>query len=74
MATTPRMPPLWPCPVKSKQGEFLAAVVSCDPADFDATYDAGLQDILNSGAQEIIDELRTAYQEGNYRGVFPGNL
>ena len=60
--------------VKSKQGEFLAAVVSCDPEEFDAVYDAGIQDILNSGAQEMIDEFRQAYKDGNYRGVYPGNL
>ena len=60
--------------VKSKQGEFLAAVVSCDPAEFDAVYDAGIQEILESGAAEMIDGFRAAYQEGNYRGVFPGNL
>lgn len=59
--------------VKSKQGEFLAAVVSCDADKFDETYDAGLQDILASGAEQMIAEFRTAYQEGNYRGTFPGN-
>ena len=60
--------------VKSKQGEFLAAVVSCAPEEFDAVYDQGIQDILNVGAQEMIDGFRQAYQNGNYRGVFPGNL
>ena len=60
--------------VKSKQGEFLAAVVSCDPAEFDKVYDDGIQDILNSGAQQMIDEFRKAYNDGNYRGVFPGDL
>ena len=60
--------------IKSKQGEFLAAVVSCDPDQFDAVYDAGIQDILNSGAQEMIDGFRQAYKDGNYRGTFPGNL
>ena len=60
--------------VKSKQGEFLAAVVSCDPAEFDAVYDAGIEEILASGAAEMIEGFRAAYQDGNYRGVFPGNL
>jgi putative aldouronate transport system substrate-binding protein len=60
--------------VKSKQGEFLAAVVSCAPEEFDAVYDQGIQDILSVGAQEMIDGFRQAYQNGNYRGVFPGNL
>lgn len=60
--------------VKSKQGEFLAAVVSCDADQFDAVFDAGIQEILQSGAQQMIDEFRATYQEGNFRGVFPGNL
>ena len=60
--------------VKSAQGKFLADVVSCAAEDFDSVYDAGIQNILNSGAQQMIDEFRQAYQEGNYRGVYPGNL
>ena len=60
--------------VKSKQGEFLAAVVSCDAEKFDEVYDAGIQDILNSGAAEMIEEFRQAYKDGNYRGMFPGNM
>ena len=60
--------------VKSKQGEFLAAVVSCDPADFDAVYDNGVQETLDSGAAEMIEEFRAAYQAGNFRGTFPGNM
>ena len=60
--------------VKSKQGEFLAAVVSCDPAEFDSVYDAAVQETLDSGAAEMIEEFRAAYQAGNFRGTFPGNL
>jgi putative aldouronate transport system substrate-binding protein len=60
--------------VKSAQGKFLADVVSADPEKFDEVYDAGLQDILNSGAKQMIDEFRQAYADGNYRGVYPGNL
>ena len=60
--------------VKSAQGKFLADVVSAAPDKFDEVYDAGIQDILNSGAQQMIDEFRQAYQDGNYRGIFPGNL
>ncbi|MCR4620552.1 MAG: extracellular solute-binding protein [Clostridiales bacterium] len=60
--------------VKSKQGEFLAAVVSCDPDKFDEVFDAGIQDILNSGADKMIEGFREAYLAGEYRGVFPGNL
>ena len=60
--------------VKSKQGEFLAAVVSASPDDFDAVYDQYIQEIMDAGAAEMIDAFRAAYQEGNYRGTFPGNL
>ena len=60
--------------VKSKQGEFLAAVVSCDPAEFDAVFDAGIQEILDCGADKMIEGFRAAYQAGNYRGEFPGNM
>jgi len=60
--------------VKSKQGEFLAAVVSCDPAEFDTVFDTAVQETLDSGAAQMIEEFRAAYQEGNFRGTFPGNL
>ena len=58
--------------VKSKQGEFLSKVVTCAPADFDATYDAAIKDTLNTGASEIIEEQRAAYKAGEFRGTFPG--
>ncbi|MBR6890032.1 MAG: extracellular solute-binding protein, partial [Clostridia bacterium] len=60
--------------VKSKQGEFLAAVVACDADAFDETYDQYIQETLDSGAAEMIEEFRAAYQAGNFRGVYPGNL
>ncbi len=60
--------------VKSAQGKFLADVVSAAPEKFDEVFDAGLQDILNSGAKQMIDEFRQAYKDGNYRGIYPGNL
>ncbi|MBQ4451537.1 MAG: hypothetical protein II912_04115, partial [Clostridia bacterium] len=60
--------------VKSKQGEFLAAVVSCAEEDFDAVFDAGIEEILASGAAQMIEGFREAYEAGNYRGIFPGNL
>ena len=60
--------------VKSVQGKFLADVVSCDPAEFDTVFDQGIQDILNSGADKMIEQFREAYNAGNYRGVFPGEL
>lgn len=60
--------------VKSKEGEFLAAVVSCSAEDFDAVFDAGLQEILDSGAAEMIEGFREAYKAGEFRGTFPGNM
>ena len=59
--------------VKSKQGEFLTKVMEASAEDFDAVYDAAVQDILNVGAADIIAECRQAYLDGNYRGTFPGN-
>lgn len=58
--------------IKAKQGEFLTAVVTCDPAQFDAIYDKCVQDTLNVGASELIEEQRAAYQAGEFRGTFPG--
>ncbi len=58
--------------VKSKQGEFLVKVVTCKPEEFDAVYDEYIDAILKTGAQDIINERREAYQAGNYRGTFPG--
>ena len=57
--------------VKVKQGEFLINVVTCAPEDFDAVYDEYIQNILDAGADKIIEARREAYQEGNYRGTFP---
>lgn len=58
--------------VKSKQGEFLVKVVTCDLAEFDTVYDQCIDAILKAGAQDMIDERRAAYQAGEYRGTFPG--
>ena len=60
--------------VKSAEAKFLADVVSCAPEKFDEVFDAGIQNILKSGAQQMIDEFRAAFQAGNYRGEFPGEL
>ena len=59
--------------VKSKQGEFLTKVVTCDPAEFDAVYDAAVEATLSTGAAEMIEAFRAAYQAGEVRGTFPGN-
>ena len=58
--------------IKSKQGEFLTAVVTCDPAEFDAVYEKAVQDTLNTGAAELIEEQLAAYKAGEFRGTFPG--
>ncbi len=58
--------------VTSKQGEFLVNVVTCDPAEFDEVYDKYIQAILDVGAEAVIAERRAAYNDGNYRGTFPG--
>nr|AHF24387.1 extracellular solute-binding protein family 1 [uncultured bacterium Contig29] len=58
--------------VKSKQAEFIAAVISCDADQFDAVFDAGIEEIKTVGATEMIEGFRAAYQAGTYRGTFPG--
>lgn len=57
--------------VKSKQCELIAQVVSCDEANFDAVWDEYIQAIKDSGADEIIEAYRAAYQAGNWRGTSP---
>ena len=59
--------------VKSKQGEFLAAVITAAPEEFDAVYDQYIEEINIAGAAQIIEEQREAYAAGNWRGTFPGN-
>jgi putative aldouronate transport system substrate-binding protein len=44
-----------------KGNALLAQSITCKPADFDAVWDAGLQDWLNSGAQVIINERREKF-------------
>lgn len=57
--------------VKVKQGEFLINVVTCSPEEFDAVYEQGIQNILEAGADKVIEARREAYQAGNWRGTFP---
>ena len=59
--------------VRSKQGEFLSKVLTCKAEDFDAVYDACIEDIKAVGATDIIEAYREAYKAGTYRGTFPGN-
>ena len=58
--------------VKSKQGEFLTAIITCAPEEVDKVYDEYMKTILETGAAQMIEEFRAAYQSGNYRGTFPG--
>ena len=57
--------------VKVKQGEFLINVVTCSEEEFDAVYDQQIQNILEAGADKVIEARRQAYQDGNWRGTFP---
>ena len=58
--------------VKSKQGEFLTAIITCAPEEVDKVYDEYMKTILETGAAQMIEEFRAAYQSGDYRGTFPG--
>ena len=57
--------------VISKEADLLVNAVTCKTDDFDAVWDKYVQEILNNGGQQIIDEQRAAYQEGAYRGFYP---
>lgn len=45
--------------------EYYAALVKCDPAEFDSLYEKYCQEYLDAGYQEIIDERLEAYENGN---------
>lgn len=57
--------------VISKEADLLVQAVTCTPDRFDAVWEKYVNEILQSGGQEIIDEQRAAYQEGAYRGFYP---
>lgn len=57
--------------VTSKEADLLVQAVTCAPDQFDAVWEKYVNEILQSGGQEIIDEQRAAYQEGAYRGFYP---
>lgn len=59
--------------VISKEADLLVNAVTCKTEEFDAVWDKYVQEILNNGGQQIIDEQRQAYQEGAYRGIYPMN-
>ena len=50
--------------------DVLADMAIASPA----IYDAAIQETLDSGASQMIEEFRAAYQAGNFRGTFPGNF
>ncbi|SHI71387.1 extracellular solute-binding protein [Thermoclostridium caenicola] len=47
----------------SKRDNFLVQAVCCPPDQFDAVWDAGMQDYLNSGGQAIIDERAAKFAQ-----------
>jgi putative aldouronate transport system substrate-binding protein len=47
--------------LSEKRDAFLNQSVIAKPEDFDAVFDAGMQDYLNSGGQAIIDERTEKY-------------
>ena len=59
--------------VKGAEAKFIADVVSCSPEEFDAKYDAGIEEIKAAGADEIVAALREEYKAGNATGTYPGN-
>jgi putative aldouronate transport system substrate-binding protein len=46
-----------------KGNVLLAQSITCKPADFDAVWEAGIQDWLSSGAQAIIDERQEKFYQ-----------
>ena len=42
--------------LSEKRDAFLCKVIVASPEEFDAIYDAGMEDYLASGGQDIIDE------------------
>ena len=43
--------------------DSMAALITCSPDDFDAMYDAALQEYLDAGGQEVIDAQIALYNE-----------
>lgn len=58
--------------VKTKLSELLANALTCAPENFDTVYDNGVAEILNNGGAEVVAEKLAAYQNGAYRGDYPG--
>jgi putative aldouronate transport system substrate-binding protein len=49
--------------LKVKRDNLYAQAITCPVAQFDAVWDAGYQDYLDSGAQAIQDERKAAYEK-----------
>lgn len=60
--------------VLAKRAEFLTKVLTCSPDDFDAVYDACVQDTLSVGGDKIVAERLEAYRNGEIRGVYPPDV
>ena len=48
--------------LSDKVDALIAQAVTARPADFDRVWDAGIQDYLRSGAQEVIDERASLWK------------
>jgi putative aldouronate transport system substrate-binding protein len=49
--------------LKEKRDTFLTKAIVAKVEDFDAVYDSGMKDYLNSGGQAIINERKAKYEE-----------
>jgi putative aldouronate transport system substrate-binding protein len=47
---------------QEKRNNLMVQSIVAKPADFDAVWDAGYKDLLNSGVQAIIDERKAKYE------------
>ena len=47
--------------LQEKDVEILVKSITCKPGDFDKTYDTLIQEYLDIGGQEVIDEKRAIY-------------
>jgi putative aldouronate transport system substrate-binding protein len=48
--------------LKEKRDNMLTKAIVAPADQFDAVYDAGMQDYLKSGGQAIIDERKAKYE------------
>lgn len=50
----------------TKWQTYQTDLVTCDPAEFDAKYEAYCKEYLAAGYQEILDEKKEAFEAGSY--------